>query len=42
MGCNAPLGYDDQCEGECEECGYWDGKYDDDEDESGLWDDEDE
>lgn len=32
MGCNAPLGYDDHCDGECESCSYWDEKYDDEED----------
>lgn len=36
MGCKAPLGYDDHCDGDCECCDYWDGKYDDEEDE--LWD----
>lgn len=32
MGCDAPLGYDDECEGDCTECDYWDEKFDDDED----------
>jgi hypothetical protein len=32
MGCNCPLDYDNTCEGECDSCSYWDGKYDDEED----------
>jgi 2-iminoacetate synthase ThiH len=32
MGCNAPLNYDTYCDGDCENCEYWDGKYDDEED----------
>jgi hypothetical protein len=32
MGCDAPLGVDDHCGESCESCEYWDGKYDDDED----------